>query len=526
MAQNSNPNFINRSDQTVVIGDPLAFLKNRANYSIVYEDLKHYFQENKTAIPQMGERDQQLVEKFGSSVRTYLYQKLGITTQNPPPAVLEQVEIAVRDLSALFRGYGPLQDYLMLPGVEEIIVRNGSILIERYGQVNVVVDNSNRPAEWNIINSQFHILANRVADMNASPLSTKDPYAVITVPDTQDRFGVIIEPLSYRGVAINVRVFPKGRPMMMTDLQSKLAFADADAFTKYAPSIYGNNYAQRKISPMEGAYWKGRNITRAELLNTIDDDEARKEFEKVANGVGWEVGAYLATLANYNLANVLVSGEFGSGKTTLLNAMGFFIPRETQVIVMEGFYELQIPHKFALRCVTGKIYDPSDILNLVITRMRPDLVVVGELVGPEAVQFLAATNLGKKAMSTIHSNSALDALYRLEDLVISHTDKYGIGDVRRRITNLDVIIHTAKEGRDRFVNEIMLLENELDDRGHYKVRPLFKSGRRGERTTVLQALWTGLKENDAESKTFINPGIAESNPTPADSSAPSSQPAE
>src|SRR5439155_2230113 len=51
-------------------------------------------------------------------------------------------------------------------------------------------------------------------------------------------------------------------------------------------------------------------------------------------------------------------------------------------------------------------------------RMRPDRIVVGEVRGEEALDMLQAMNTGHDgSLTTIHANSARDALYRLDTMV-------------------------------------------------------------------------------------------------------------
>ena len=57
-------------------------------------------------------------------------------------------------------------------------------------------------------------------------------------------------------------------------------------------------------------------------------------------------------------------------------------------------------------------------------RMRPDRIIVGEVRGGEALDMLQAMNTGHDgSISTIHANSARDALTRIENMVqMGHID--------------------------------------------------------------------------------------------------------
>jgi Flp pilus assembly CpaF family ATPase len=109
----------------------------------------------------------------------------------------------------------------------------------------------------------------------------------------------------------------------------------------------------------------------------------------------------------------------------------------------------------------------DDVLNVVITRMRPDLLIIGEIVRDEAPRFLDAINLGKKAWSTIHGNDCLGALYRLE------TKSLTIGlphqAIREQIAaGIDLVVHLRRDHhtRRRYVAQVARLSPQLAE-GHY-----------------------------------------------------------
>ncbi|HKW71736.1 MAG TPA: CpaF family protein, partial [Candidatus Dormibacteraeota bacterium] len=123
--------------------------------------------------------------------------------------------------------------------------------------------------------------------------------------------------------------------------------------------------------------------------------------------------------------NILVSGGTGSGKTTSLNVIARFIPHNQRVITIEDAAELQIdhPHVIALEHRPPNVEGKGELTIRQLLRnslrMRPDRILVGEVRGAEALDMLQAMNTGHDgSMSTIHSNSARDALSRLETMVM------------------------------------------------------------------------------------------------------------
>jgi pilus assembly protein CpaF len=150
--------------------------------------------------------------------------------------------------------------------------------------------------------------------------------------------------------------------------------------------------------------------------------------------------------------SILVSGGTGSGKTTMLNALSSFIDPNERVVTIEDAAELRLqqPHVVRLESrpagAEGRgLVTIRELLRNAL-RMRPDRIVIGEVRGAEALDLLTALNTGHDgALSTVHANSAADALSRLETLALMA----GVGlphaavaeQVRRGI---DLIVHLQR----------------------------------------------------------------------------------
>ncbi len=122
--------------------------------------------------------------------------------------------------------------------------------------------------------------------------------------------------------------------------------------------------------------------------------------------------------------NVLVSGGTGSGKTTLLNVMSSSIPADERIITIEDAAELQLqqPHVVRMESRPPNIEGKGEISQRDLLRnslrMRPDRIIMGEVRGSEVLDMLQAMNTGHDgSMTTIHANSARDALTRLEHML-------------------------------------------------------------------------------------------------------------
>ncbi|HEY8797902.1 MAG TPA: CpaF family protein, partial [Candidatus Dormibacteraeota bacterium] len=150
--------------------------------------------------------------------------------------------------------------------------------------------------------------------------------------------------------------------------------------------------------------------------------------------------------------NILVSGGTGSGKTTTLNVIARFIPHNQRVITIEDAAELQIdhPHVVALEHRPANVEGKGELTIRQLLRnslrMRPDRILVGEVRGSEALDMLQAMNTGHDgSMSTIHSNSARDALSRLETMVMMASIDIPFEAVRAQIASaVNLIVHQAR----------------------------------------------------------------------------------
>jgi pilus assembly protein CpaF len=171
--------------------------------------------------------------------------------------------------------------------------------------------------------------------------------------------------------------------------------------------------------------------------------------------------------------NILISGGTGSGKTTMLNVMSGFIPHDERIVTIEDSAELQLqqPHTVRLESRPENIEGKGGIntQKLVINslRMRPDRIIVGEVRGVEAVDMLQAMNTGHDgSLTTIHSNSPRDALFRLENMFAMAGYNMPVKAVRSQIASaIDVVIQLERmeDGRRRVVSmqEIDGMEGDI-----------------------------------------------------------------
>jgi pilus assembly protein CpaF len=150
--------------------------------------------------------------------------------------------------------------------------------------------------------------------------------------------------------------------------------------------------------------------------------------------------------------NVVVSGGAGAGKTTLLNALAASIPAGERVITVEDAAELRLPGDHIVRLESrpanvdglGAVTIRQLVRNAL--RMRPDRIVVGEVRDAAALDMLQAMNTGHEgSLSTCHANSAVDALARLETMVLMGEVALPLAAVRQQVhAAVDLVVHVVR----------------------------------------------------------------------------------
>jgi pilus assembly protein CpaF len=151
-------------------------------------------------------------------------------------------------------------------------------------------------------------------------------------------------------------------------------------------------------------------------------------------------------------ANLIVSGGTGAGKTTLLNVLANMIPEGERIITIEDASELRLrqKHVVVLESRPPNLEGRGEITlrDLVINalKMRPERLVVGELRGAEALDFLQAINTGHDgAMSSMHANNPRDTLARLETLASAGNASIPLLTLREQMASgLNLIVHVER----------------------------------------------------------------------------------
>lgn len=282
-------------------------------------------------------------------------------------------------------GLGVLEPLLIRPDVTEIMV-NGTepVFIETGGKL-VVTD-----LRFSSIEA-IEAVIERIVSPLGRRIDESSPMVDARLPDGS-RVNAIVPPLAVRGPAITIRRF------------------------------------------------NTRRFTPADLI-----------------GMGSATGPMMAFLkwCIEQRRNDVVSGGTGSGKTTLLNVLSSHIGSDERIITIEDAAELRLDHRHLVsleaRPANSEDRGVVSIRDLVknALRMRPDRIVVGECRSGEALDMLQAMNTGHDgSLTTVHANTARDALARLEVMVLMSGVDIPIVAIREQISSAVDVIVQQQRGRD------------------------------------------------------------------------------
>ncbi|MFQ5621809.1 MAG: CpaF family protein [Paracoccaceae bacterium] len=314
-----------------------------------------------------------------------------------------EFEQLAQDLLDEVTGLGPLEPLLKDETVNDILV-NGSqqIFVERSGKLEMTDVK---------FKDEKHLL--RVIDKIVSAVGRRvdesSPYVDARLADGS-RFNAMVPPCAVDGSLVSIRKFTKDK------------------------------------------------LSIEELL----------EFEAFNEAMAAYLQAAVATRLN-----IIVSGGTGSGKTTTLNALSSFIDDSERIVTIEDTAELQLQQVHVGRMesrpanVEGRgAVTQRDLLRNAL-RMRPDRIIVGETRGDEVIDMLQAMNTGHDgSMTTIHANSARDAVSRLENMIAMSGVDMPLKATRAQISsavNLIVQVSRLQDGSRRMlsITEITGMEGEI-----------------------------------------------------------------
>jgi len=325
-----------------------------------------------------------------------------VNSEAVPLSFAERERLAREILDEIF-GLGPLEPLLKDPTVSDILVnRFDRVFVERAGKLELTALSFKDPAH-------LMQIIDRIVSRVGRRVDESSPMVDARLADGS-RVNAIIPPLALDGACLSIRRF--GR----------------DPIT--ARNMLENKTLTEPMLELLSSMVKGR-------------------------------------------LNLLISGGTGAGKTTLLNVLSGYIPSTDRIVTIEDAAELQLKQEHVVRLETrppniegkGAIRQRQLVINSL--RMRPDRIVVGEVRGEEAFDMLQAMNTGHEgSLTTVHANSARDALARIENMVSMANLNIPERAVRHQIVSaIHAVIQVARlsDGTRRVItiSEISGMEGDI-----------------------------------------------------------------
>jgi pilus assembly protein CpaF len=201
--------------------------------------------------------------------------------------------------------------------------------------------------------------------------------------------------------------------------------------------------------------------------------------------------------------NIMISGGTGSGKTTMLNNLSKFIPGNERLVTIEDSAELLLQRKHVVKLETrpksaegtAEVSQRDLVRNAL--RMRPDRIILGEVRGGEALDMLQAMNTGHEgSMTTIHANTARDAISRMEQMVGMAGMPMSQSSIRATIASairLVLQIERMSDGHRRVVSISEITGMEGDVVQMQEIFNFKKTGMTHDKRIVGEFRATGLR---------------------------------
>ena len=168
--------------------------------------------------------------------------------------------------------------------------------------------------------------------------------------------------------------------------------------------------------------------------------------------------------------NIVVAGGTQAGKTTLLGCLLNAVPASERIITCEEVFELRLdrPDWVAMQTRQSGLEGTGEIslrrLVIEALRMRPHRLIVGEVRQAEALDLLIALNSGMPGMTSVHANSARDALTKLSILPMLAGENVTASFVVPTIaSSVDIVVHaTTTATGHRRIREIVGVPGRIE----------------------------------------------------------------
>ncbi len=325
----------------------------------------------------------------------------------------------------------PLEPFFALDGVTEVVVNRACEVMYEQGAVWVTAAVPDLP------HTRLWALARAIATYTDQDIGPRTPILSAILPDGQ-RIQIVVPPaVAPDTISLSIRL-PTQTLRALADYQAE------GAFSRFV-------WASASVSDDRVAHLDRTDLALVEALSASD------------------LPAFFSS-AIAGRRNIAVVGDTGSGKTTLMKSLCQQIPGRERIVTIEDVRELALPnHDNRVHLLYSKggqgvaEVRPADLIAACM-RMRPDRVLLAELRGSEAFDFLKLLTTGHSgSITSYHAESCALALERYVLMAKEHADAaiFDAEGLKRLVgLTIDIIVHMRAEvsgdgkTKSRYVSEI------------------------------------------------------------------------
>ena len=285
----------------------------------------------------------------------------------------------------------------------------GSFGVERIENPNLSLD-------------QLHQLANALANFNSKHINAANPIHSVTLPDGE-RGHIMLPPSCEDKTAVFAIRKPSTSRFSLGDY---IKTNRLQAFVDY--SEHGKAEDFRQPETKQNAGEKTQETLHQNSLHYADIADKMKlphdvpladwQYQMLEAKANRDLNTFFQIAIDRKL-NICMVGGTGSGKTTFTKALVDMIPHDTRLITIEDTHELDTPHHLNHAHLFYKEHITAKQIIAACMRLKPDRILLTELRGDEAWDYLSALNTGHPGgLTSVHANDARSVHYRIAQLAM------------------------------------------------------------------------------------------------------------
>lgn len=317
------------------------------------------------------------------------------------------------------------QPFLSQEGVTEIAInRPGEVWYEQHGVWH-------KDVNANITNKRLHSFAVALASFNETAIDDLRPVLSGTL-ETGERLQVVIYPATEKDIVSVTLRKPSN--------------------TIFSHESYIQQQFYEKVKTLQYS-----NADRQELIDLYQNRNIATFMEKAVN----------------QGRTIVFAGATGSGKTSFMKTLVEYIPLSCRLISIEDTAEMKFyKHQNYVHLFFTE--DTVHSFDAIVTsaqllkscfRMKPDRILLSEIRGGEAWDFIKVINSGHGgSMTSIHAGSVHEALEGIVTRCFQNPECQNLSYelIKNTVFScVDVVCHIVSRAGKRYLNDIYFKDSEL-----------------------------------------------------------------